>query len=335
LAAFFSYIRHDNDFDGTYDFDETEIQNILSSDSIVISIKNYIKSKYLTDDGPNLKIIKFLEGVECFDESMFRTFPNIELILKMDKTYIDFIDNYFDSRLLSDIISFDWVYSETSSGELSSGEKTYFSLFARFFDVSIKHAKFLKNIIILIDEGEYQLHPEWQRKYISWLTSYFSEIFVNTESIQIILTSHSPFILSDLRKDDVILLEKDDEGISHICSLDKHDKTFGANIYTLYADTFFMNKCLMGEFSKSKIDTLIKFLATEKESDKKTGLDKKSSQMLINEIGEPVLKEHLQSIWNENFKVETDKSNMEYMATRIAELERENKKLKNETNRNS
>ena len=62
-------------------------------------------------------------------------------------------------------------------------------------------------ILLFLGVPDIFLHPDWQKKYINILIN-----FLNTNYSQykfhIIITSHSPIILSDLPKENVIYLEK-------------------------------------------------------------------------------------------------------------------------------
>lgn len=62
--------------------------------------------------------------------------------------------------------------------------------------------------MILIDEGDTLFHPEWQRTYLNDLLKGLKIIFKNTSSIQIIFTTHSPFVTSDLPWYSIIKLDK-------------------------------------------------------------------------------------------------------------------------------
>lgn len=61
-----------------------------------------------------------------------------------------------------------------------------------------------KTIIILLDEPDLQLHPEWQQKFISLLLDLLYAYFPKVK-FQIILTTHSPILLSDIPRKNVIL----------------------------------------------------------------------------------------------------------------------------------
>ena len=83
--------------------------------------------------------------------------------------------------------------------ELSSGEK---QLFLRTLAIKMLNPE---NSIILIDEPELSLHPKWQQKIVD----VYRKIGKNN---QIIIATHSPHILGSVRKENIMLLDKDDEG---------------------------------------------------------------------------------------------------------------------------
>ena len=83
--------------------------------------------------------------------------------------------------------------------ELSSGEK---QLFLRTLAIKMLNPE---NSIILIDEPELSLHPKWQQRIID----VYRKIGKNN---QIIIATHSPHILGSVRKENIMLLDKDDEG---------------------------------------------------------------------------------------------------------------------------
>ena len=60
--------------------------------------------------------------------------------------------------------------------------------------------------VVLIDEIELHLHPEWQRKIISVLKRTFP-------NCQFIITTHSPQVLSNVQPENIYVLESTDEGI--------------------------------------------------------------------------------------------------------------------------
>ena len=55
--------------------------------------------------------------------------------------------------------------------------------------------------LIFIDEGEIYYHPEWQRKFIKHLLDMVNE---KERKIQIIVTTNSPFMISDILNEDIL-----------------------------------------------------------------------------------------------------------------------------------
>lgn len=51
--------------------------------------------------------------------------------------------------------------------------------------------------LILVDEPENGLHPEWQRRYIGWLTKAIS----NRTGCQVLIATHSPFVVGSIPYD--------------------------------------------------------------------------------------------------------------------------------------
>ena len=83
--------------------------------------------------------------------------------------------------------------------ELSSGEK---QLFLRTLAIKMLNPE---NSIILIDEPELSLHPKWQQRIVD----VYRKIGENN---QIIIATHSPHILGSVKKENIMLLDKDGEG---------------------------------------------------------------------------------------------------------------------------
>ncbi|WP_206747801.1 hypothetical protein, partial [Vibrio lentus] len=80
----------------------------------------------------------------------------------------------------------------------------------------------------------------------------------NSDNVQVIITSHSPFILTEIPNQNVILLENNN-GITKI--RDSNFKTFGSELYSLYSNGFFLDSVKVGSFSQGKITNLISRLS--------------------------------------------------------------------------
>jgi len=132
------------------------------------------------------------------------------------------------------------------------------------------------------------LHPEWQKKIFNDIYSIFK---IWNKNVHLIFLTHSPFLLSDIPKQNIIFLDKDEKGKCRVVNgLKEKKQTFGANIHTLLSDSFFMEDGLMGEFAKKKIDEAIRLLNQEKLDEKEL----KYCEQIISIVGEPIVKNQLQ-----------------------------------------
>jgi predicted ATPase len=198
---------------------------------------------------------------------------------------------------------------------LSSGEQSYIKLLTDTADTIYK----TDNYVFLYDEMEITLHPNWQKRLIHNIVTIF-QLLEDKRKLHIILTTHSPFLLSDIPKQNIIFLDTDDNGDCKVVDgLKEKKETFGANIHTLLSDSFFMEDGLMGEFSKTKINKIIKDLKDENycPMDK----EKKQVYLIIENIGEPFLKQKLSKMYFDKFNTEKE--------DKIKELKAELKRLEN------
>ncbi|MDQ8014510.1 MAG: hypothetical protein REI96_18825 [Flavobacterium nitrogenifigens] len=206
------------------------------------------------------------------------------------------------------LFSFDWP-------NLSTGEKAYLNLFSRihyglFEKLNGKNFEDVNLIYILIDEGSTGFHPQWQKEFLKKLIIFSNEI--NPIKKHFIITSHSPYLLSDLQIEDVISIGESDDYRFPL------ENTFGANIHELLADKFYLENTFMGDFAREKIEEIGKELISESylSEDRAREIEK-----IINIIGEPILKERLEFLFLEKIGRKT-KDEI------ILELQKEIDKLK-------
>jgi predicted ATPase len=174
---------------------------------------------------------------------------------------------------------------------LSSGERTFLSLFSRLNYIK-NRIETRSGILFLIDEGELGFHPQWQKEYLMVLTDFLNKFFPNNQ-IQLILTSHSPFLASDLPKENIIFLELDENLKTKISDLEKHQLTFASNIHSLYSDAFFLKGATIGSFSKTILNEIIDYLKSNEFSASKN----ERYRQIIQVIGEPVIKRKMEDLW--------------------------------------
>lgn len=188
--------------------------------------------------------------------------------------------------------SFILKYLNIQNFEISSGERALLNFMSRLYFAS-RITEFLpetgfswnESILLLIDEIDLYLHPEWQRQILNDLFTAIQEEFPRNY-FQIIITSHSPIILSDIPQENSIFLKRNEDGK---IVQEKHGiQTFGANIYTLYKDAFFIKDGLaMGSFARKKINSWIEEI---KEGEADADDIKKKLEL----IGEPIIRRRLE-----------------------------------------
>jgi hypothetical protein len=167
---------------------------------------------------------------------------NDELIVKFQET--DILIDFFEKVKY-------YPFTGELDPPLSSGQKAILFIFARI-DYAIKQIK-SKNITILLDEADLKLHLEWQRQFINDLVEFLKSY--SDKNFYVLYATHSPMILSDITDDRIVFLKKEGD-YSIDKPINETKSTFGANIYDLYHDSFFMDR-YMGEFAFNKINDVI------------------------------------------------------------------------------
>lgn len=207
--------------------------------------------------------------------------------------------------------------------DISDGETSLISLFARIWHEHKNRDNGFTTCIF--DEPDTSLHPEWQKSLVDRFRSFFS-LLGKTDKHHIIITSHSPIVVSDLPRENIIFLDKNASGECVVKEPKDMERTFGANIHSLYRSSFFMNG-VMGEFAEGKINDVIKDL---REDNKIEEDRKKEIRFIIDTIGEDVLRTGLEKLYEGRFPfTEKDKleKEIELLKQKQAEAERKLKAL--------
>ena len=111
-----------------------------------------------------------------------------------------------------------------------------------------------KNINVVLEEIELYFHPELQKNFVKYILDGLKQIDLpNIDGINICIITHSPFILSDIPTNNILLLDKDARPNENLSLL----KTFGANIHDLLKSSFFLTNGSIGEYVQWLINKLI------------------------------------------------------------------------------
>lgn len=273
------------------------------------------------DDWLKTRVSATLELLDCYENLVNRgvlIFANYTLDDKehryikfpLDIKYEDdfqyFMKLYLKGKGISAYLSFSW-------DGLSTGQQSYLSFFARIFHIKNHQDNPPKHgVTFLIDEGDAGYHPEWQRTFFKDTVAFMGQVFAG-QQIQLIFTSNTPFLTSDLTNPHIIFIEKDESTNKITIHSDDNtrENTFGANIYELYSNSFYMKGVLMGEFAKDRINDIIKYLNLP-------GVTEKNDEYFktIQLIGEPILKQKLQQMWIEKFSDDEE----QLLLKRISEI---------------
>lgn len=160
---------------------------------------------------------------------------------------------------------FDLYYTNTlnlGTSILSSGETELLNLFSRIYKAFVlepDNYSIHKPFMIMLDEAEIGFHPEWQRKYINLVIEFLDalkSISASIPNFQIIISTHSPILLSDIPKCCTNYLKQGPDNKTINVSKEEIGETFAANVFDLYRMSFFMEDGLVGKFAMKKIEDL-------------------------------------------------------------------------------
>ncbi len=200
---------------------------------------------------------------------------------------------------------FDWLCP-------SSGEANKVNLYCTMRGVEIEKCNY---VWLLLDEPDNTFHPDWKREAILE----FLDICSNcNKNFQMLLSTHSPIMLSDVPKQAVILLKNCDKTEIKQQKYPEFSP-FGQQIYTLFNDAFFMEQGIIGSFAGKKIMTIYsKLVKIGKNLKRKKKLSEnsinkyekelKDIEYIIMLIDEPLLRGHLLQSYNWCYQVYKEKA---------------------------
>lgn len=106
-----------------------------------------------------------------------------------------------------------------------------------------------KYINVIFDEVEQYYHPELQRRFLYYLLQGLSCMeFKGVKGVNIMMVTHSPFILSDIPKRNLLIMS--DENYETV------SETFCGNINDMLGNPFFMDYSI-GKVAQMKVDEII------------------------------------------------------------------------------
>ena len=188
------------------------------------------------------------------------------------------------------------LLKETPDYHMSTGEGNLIEIFSQLYTYLYMHEESSGDIILLVDELESGMHLEWSRRLIKILINNLSEILDiegKGRKIQLSFTTHSPYMLSDIKPGNVIMIEKNQEtGYSEGKVL---QNTFAKNIQEIMKENLIDN--IYGDFALTKINSMIERLNGEEEQEG-------NEEELLKEIhliSEPILRNKLLEMYDKKY----------------------------------
>lgn len=138
---------------------------------------------------------------------------------------------------------------------------------------------------VIFDEVELYFHPELQRSFMELLLQALQNAhFKNLYGVNIILATHSPFLLSDIPHSNVLCLGEDTMNV---------EGTLGANIIELLGNSFFLSS-VIGNVASREIQEIVNLYQTAKREENITNTFKKKKERfkyVYKYVADPYLKD--------------------------------------------
>ena len=109
-----------------------------------------------------------------------------------------------------------------------------------------------KTALLLLDEPETHFNPDWRSKFISILKDCLERGESNNLVRDILITSHSPFIISDCFPDKVVVFKKDEKPIN---AKDMKFNTFGTSV-NIVLEEIFKKEESISDYSLSELNKI-------------------------------------------------------------------------------
>lgn len=199
------------------------------------------------------------------------------------------------------LLPYHWTY-------VSSGEYQYAKVWGILEEYGVK-AKVLRkgekfsearqpDFILLLDEPENYMHPEMCRTFMHDLNNLLKQRNPKS-SFQVILSTHSPFMLSDVLANQIIKMDYDDKGLCVISHAEK--PTYAANIHSIMADSFFLKYTIGDQARLFLTEKFELFKNMQKRRGNLSDTDKceiAKMQELLPSIGDELIRHIMSSIIN-------------------------------------
>ncbi|AGF57445.1 energy-coupling factor transporter ATP-binding protein EcfA2 [Clostridium saccharoperbutylacetonicum] len=278
-------------------------------------------------------IIKFGKSLQNLNIKYFQTHENINIKLNdgFDENIYELLETYctytmHDINKQNDLYN----YVDIFFSNLSNGEIDFINGFSNLYtalDIE-KYNKRFKSALIILDEPDESFHPEWSRKYIYYLIEFLNKASkIKNLKYQIIISTHSPFMISDVPKEFIICLKVEQNENGEI-ERKTVKANFGlmSNFYDIIRDDFFISSPI-GEFANKIFKQIINKIDIMEEYNK-NNIEELIG--IISGIDDQFIKKKLLDYLD---KKKVKLMTQDVKEKRIKELEEEIRRLKEEDNK--
>jgi predicted ATPase len=328
---------------GRSELDESEKQNCIKKiESIVYENENLnARVNYLIQ--VLRQIFISLNNMVSLERSEF----NSDFIIDIIKILLNVKENFFISDHMLSIKTNNGfeeeIYNLLSLFDVLNDEELFLNLKTRFKNMSVGELEFVNGfsnlytaiqivmqnkeidtLLLLLDEPDASFHPEWSRRYIHNIYRFLDSVEYGKEiKYQIIITTHSPFIVSDVPKEHITCINIHEDSLGNTQRIvKKAEFGFMSNFYDIIQSDFFITSPI-GEYAKHVFEKTIKRITSWNEYDENEIF---LVNGIISSIGEDIIRGKLQQLMNDK-KMELLPQNEKIR--RINEIEQELKILKN------
>lgn len=246
----------------------------------------FLRSGNFTNGKQIVNIDDYLDALPRYTyDHVFKALPpayfKVELTMKQGK------DPSMKNRQQTNIIENISRNGEFHFSQMSSGERQLMNSMS-YVLYHIKNIQSIKadadrvayhHINLIFDEAELYFHPDYQRYLVRRIIDMLHWCHIDRRrirSVNIILATHSPYVLSDIFTQKSLYLKN-----GHIANVS--GQSFGANYYNMLEESFFFEDSPMGEVATREIQKWI---------------DSKDSEK-ARFVGDPIISRYLQSKTNQ------------------------------------
>lgn len=144
------------------------------------------------------------------------------------------------------------------------------------------------SVNVILEEIELYFHPDMQRRLVKFILDAISQCtFHFVKNVNVMLVTHSPFILSDIPASNILALTKDGLPLGDREIV----KSFGANIHDILRHPFFLKDGAVGEFASDFISSLGNQISNLSDNNNNANLNHIISEVKL--VDEPILRKVL------------------------------------------